>query len=146
SLYAAGSSNRPVAGNGFVWGTTQTLGGAEYGIQEWGRVNRRCFRSLEAGSLGSWREYGTTAGGEFTGAVSVSGSNFYADPVNPRIGVGTAAPQFGIHVTGPTAGIRISRIHGTQDGFLQILNNDDIATGGQIRGLPTGGLRFTDGG
>src|SRR5690606_8022 len=36
SLYAAGSSNRPVAGNGFVWGTTQTLGGAEYGIQEWG--------------------------------------------------------------------------------------------------------------
>lgn len=56
-FYANGSENRPSTGNGFVWGLTAEIGGLGYGVQEWGRVSRRFFRSLEMGSWGDWQEY-----------------------------------------------------------------------------------------
>ena len=106
AVYANGSTNRPSAGNGFVWGLGATIGGTEYGVQEWGRNGLRQFRTIENGTWGSWHEYYHT--GNFNpasyvtiaGAETVSGAKTFTSSVtaptfrasaNSFIGGGTFA-------------------------------------------------------
>lgn len=63
AYYASGGSNRPSAGNGLVWGLSTTITN-EYGVQEWGRNDRRFFRTIENGVWQSWHEYQTVAGAD----------------------------------------------------------------------------------
>ena len=85
SFYANSSSaNRPVGGNGFVWGLGATLGGTEYTVQEWGRASRRFFRTEDNSVWGSWHEYYHT--GNFNPASKQDALGF--TPVQQGGGIG----------------------------------------------------------
>lgn len=80
-----------------------------------------------------------------TGNYTFDTNTFFIDSTNNRIGIGTISPSSKLNVNGSSdGGITIQRTGGGASEPFIILKGESSGSGGQIRGLLGGGLRFTN--
>ena len=87
-----------------------------------------------------WNGSALDAGG--SSLWSENGSNVYYNSGN--VGIGTNSPTHQFQVYGTSAGIRLTRT--TSEPFIWLdTNQSGASSGGQLRGISGGGIRFTNG-